>query len=141
MPRPWTGGTLALALVTGHVGGSRRHGHGGRRGAQTWWPIVAYRGTATIAVVGVAVAVSRLARGAGEASPLMVGSGAIDVTGTALFLVASAQSSLGVAAVTSSMYPAVAALLARGLLKERLARVHVVGIAIAVAGIVLMSIH
>ena len=71
----------------------------------------------------------------------MVGSGAIDVVGTALFLVSSAQSSLGVAAVTSAMYPAVAALLARGFLKERLARVHVLGIAVAIAGIVLMSIH
>ncbi len=135
-------GALALAVVTGL-------GWGGffvtmdmasTSGAQTWWPIVVYRGVATIAAVGVALATSRLLAVRREASSLMVGSGAIDVAGTAMFLVSSAQSSLGVAAVTSSMYPAVAALLARGLLKERLARIHVVGICVAIAGIVLMAV-
>jgi drug/metabolite transporter (DMT)-like permease len=134
--------TLALALVTGVTWGGFyiAMDMAAASGTQTWWPIAVYRGTATVAVVAVAIAVSRVRLVRREASPLMVGAGGIDVVGTALYMLSSARSSLGLAAVTSAMYPAIAALLARFFLKERLARVHVVGIAVAIAGIVLMAV-
>jgi drug/metabolite transporter (DMT)-like permease len=109
-------------------------------GAYTWWPIAASRAAAGAAAIAVALVGSRLTQVRRQASPLMVGAGAIDVAGTSLFLLSSSQSSLSIAAVTSSMYPAVTVLLSRAVLREHLAGIQIVGIVLALAGITLMAL-
>jgi len=135
-------GGFALAVVSGL-------GFGGyficmdqaaAAGVETWWPIVASRSVATVLAVAAALVLRRLGAVRREASPLMAGAGLADIGGNAFFLMANAQGSVGIAAVIASQYPAVTVLLARAMLGERLARIHVAGILLAFAGIVLIAL-
>ncbi|GAA4875203.1 EamA family transporter [Kitasatospora terrestris] len=65
--------------------------------------------------------------------------GLADVAANGAFSAASHRGSAAVAAVLASLYPVVTALMARGLLKERLRRVQVVGAGLAVAGTLLLA--
>ena len=136
-------GALALALAAGLWWGAFYicMSEAAASGAYTWWPIVASRSAAGAAAMAVALVGVGRTHTALRASPLMVGAGATDVAGTSLFLLSSSQSSLGIAAVTSSLYPAVTVLLSRAVLGEHLARVHVAGILLALVGIALMALQ
>ncbi|MGH3744269.1 MAG: EamA family transporter [Mycobacteriales bacterium] len=65
--------------------------------------------------------------------------GTFDLTANALFALAGRGHLLSVAAVLSSLYPAVTALFAWALLKERLGRVQAAGVAGALAGVLLLA--
>ncbi|KJS57167.1 EamA family transporter [Streptomyces rubellomurinus] len=71
--------------------------------------------------------------------PLLTAVGLADVAGNAAYALAAHAGSAAVAAVLASLYPVVTALLARGLLKERLRPVQVVGAGLAVAGTLLLA--
>ncbi|MER6298462.1 DMT family transporter [Kitasatospora sp. NPDC001539] len=71
--------------------------------------------------------------------PLLTGVGLADVAANAAYAAASHGGSAAVAAVLASLYPVVTALLARGVLKERLRPVQVVGAGLAVAGTLLLA--
>ncbi|WBP89897.1 EamA family transporter [Kitasatospora cathayae] len=71
--------------------------------------------------------------------PLLTGVGLVDVAGNATYALASHGGSAAVAAVLASLYPVVTALLARGVLKERLRPVQLVGAGLAVAGTLLLA--
>ncbi|MET8540086.1 EamA family transporter [Kitasatospora sp. NPDC004799] len=71
--------------------------------------------------------------------PLLTGIGLADAAGNATYAMASHGGSAAVAAVLASLYPVVTALLARGVLKERLRPVQVVGAGLAVAGTLLLA--
>lgn len=71
--------------------------------------------------------------------PGVVVVGTFDLAANALFALAGRGHLLSVAAVLSSLYPAVTALLAWGLLKERLGRVQAAGVAGAVAGVLMLA--
>ncbi|MEU4114576.1 EamA family transporter [Kitasatospora sp. NPDC028055] len=71
--------------------------------------------------------------------PLLTAVGLLDVAGNAAYASASHGGSAAVAAVLASLYPVVTALLARGVLKERLRPVQVVGAGLAVAGTLLLA--
>ncbi len=66
--------------------------------------------------------------------------GLFDVGGNALYVVASDQMPIGLAAALTGLYPIVTMLLARFVLGERLPRLGQVGVALALLGIVLISI-
>jgi len=72
--------------------------------------------------------------------PLVVASGAFDVAGNALFVFARGGLPVGLAAALSGIYPLVTMLLARMVLGERLPRLGLAGVNLAVAGIILISI-
>ena len=57
--------------------------------------------------------------------------GSLDVFGNGFFIAAAQTGRLDVAAVTSSLYPITTVILARLLLGERFAHVHVAGVAVA----------
>lgn len=65
--------------------------------------------------------------------------GTFDLGANALFALAGRGHLLSVAAVLSSLYPAVTALFAWALLKERLGRVQAAGVAGALAGVLLLA--
>ncbi|MEV4561270.1 DMT family transporter [Kitasatospora sp. NPDC049285] len=78
-------------------------------------------------------------RTAGRSLPALTAVGVADVAANGLYAAASHLGSVAVAAVLASLYPVVTALMARGLLKERLLRVQVVGAGLAVAGSLILA--
>jgi len=103
------------------------------------WALTTSRLSGTFVTVLLAVSRGSLrsVRGAG---PLVAASGVLDVTGNALFVIARSGLTVGLAAALSGIYPLVTMVLARGFLRERLPRLGLVGVTLAVAGIVLISI-
>ncbi|MEU5388831.1 DMT family transporter [Kitasatospora cineracea] len=71
--------------------------------------------------------------------PALTAVGVADVAANGLYAAASYLGSVAVAAVLASLYPVVTALMARGLLKERLLRVQVLGAGLAVAGTLILA--
>ena len=70
---------------------------------------------------------------------VVAASGAIDMAANALYVVAAQTGELAVASVLTSLYPASTVFLARIVLRERLQRVQKVGVALALAGVVLIA--
>ncbi len=70
----------------------------------------------------------------------LVAVGVLDNTANVLFVLASQRGLLSLIAVLGSLYPVATVLLARGVLHERLARVQVGGVAMALAGVALIAL-
>jgi drug/metabolite transporter (DMT)-like permease len=103
------------------------------------WLLVATRVT-SVAILVTAVLATRdiVAVKVRWVGPAVV-AGSLDVVGNAFFIAASQAGRLDVAAVTSSLYPIATVILARLLLGERFAHVHVAGIVVAAVAIVCIS--
>jgi drug/metabolite transporter (DMT)-like permease len=103
------------------------------------WLLVATRGT-SVAILIVAVLVTRdvVAARVRWLGPAVL-AGSLDVFGNGFFVAAAQTGRLDVAAVTSSLYPITTVILARLLLGERFAHVHVAGVAVAGVAIVCIS--
>jgi drug/metabolite transporter (DMT)-like permease len=71
---------------------------------------------------------------------LVILAGLLDVGGNALYVVARDQLPLGLAAALTGLYPVVTMLLARSVLGERVPRLGLAGVALAMLGIVLISL-
>ncbi len=108
------------------------------RGGDPLWALVFSRaasaGLAAAFVLGRRVDRSRLP------IRIIVVAGIFDVGGNALYVVAREEMPIGLAAALIGLYPVVTMLLARVLLGERLPRLGQLGVALAVLGIVLISI-
>ncbi|MFE7530389.1 EamA family transporter [Kitasatospora sp. NPDC057542] len=98
--------------------------------------------------VGGAVLLAGLRRSGGTAEllpgvrtqlPALTATGLADVAANGVYAMASHRGSAAVAAVLSSLYPVVTALMARGVFKERLRPVQAVGAGLAVAGTLLLA--
>jgi drug/metabolite transporter (DMT)-like permease len=93
-----------------------------------------------VVVILAAVLVTRPSyEGTGKAVPVLIGVGAFDITANTLFAVASTKGLLPVVAVGGSMYPAFTIALAHVVLGERLIRVQQLGVAAALAGVVMIA--
>ncbi len=99
------------------------------------WPIVAARLSAAV-VVGLMMLRVRPGRGERTGLQLALVAGLLDVTANALFLLASREGLLTLVGVIGAMYPASTLVLARTVLKERLAGHQVVGLGLAVVAVV-----
>jgi drug/metabolite transporter (DMT)-like permease len=133
--------TVVLAILAGVGAGLYfvAMGHSTAAGSGTWSLIVASRSTSLVlaaALLAMSGGLRTLTRGL---SPLIVGIGLGDVAGSAFFLLASGLGSLSIAAVVASQHPAVVTILARLILKERLARIQMVGIVTALVAIALIA--
>lgn len=71
--------------------------------------------------------------------PLLAAVGVIDMTATASYLTAIAAGPLAIAAILASLYPVITTMLAAIVLRERITRVHAVGILAAGAAVVLIA--
>src|SRR5438094_10267372 len=71
--------------------------------------------------------------------PVLASIGVLDTGGNVFFAAASAKGLVSVVSVLASLYPVATVLLARAVLKERVHRSQELGIALALAGIVLIS--
>jgi drug/metabolite transporter (DMT)-like permease len=99
--------------------------------------------TMRMAAVPVAVLLALTLQRRAPASPrgwlLLAGVGITDVGATLLYAVATTKGLLSVVAVLSSLYPIVIVVLARVLLSERIGRGQLAGVAVALAGVALIS--
>ena len=97
---------------------------------------------AAAALIGSIALATRRGGGAvpSRALPLVALAGALDVTGNALFVFATGLVPVGVAAALSGLYPVVTMLLARIILRDSMPRLALAAVALAVGGIVLISI-
>ncbi|WP_375388736.1 EamA family transporter [uncultured Amnibacterium sp.] len=105
-----------------------------------FWPIAGAR-TASLLLLGVVALLARrslVPRGAPPA--LVVASGVGDMTANLLFVLASRLGLLSVVGVLLALYPAATVLLAVVVLKERLHRLQLTGLAVASAGVVLIAV-
>ncbi|HEX9595637.1 MAG TPA: DMT family transporter [Anaerolineales bacterium] len=108
--------------------------------AALFWPLVASRLVACLLMAGFALASRRPLVPAGAPTRLLLLAGFFDVFGNLFFLLAIQSGRLDIAAVLVSLYPAVTVLLASVFIKERLTRLQVVGVGLAVLAIALISI-
>jgi uncharacterized membrane protein len=114
-------------------------------GGGTWWPLFAVR------VAGMTlVTVGLLALRAGGRAPTIALRGAIlplgalaavgDTGGNLFFVLAAGQGDLAVAVVLGSLYPVGTAILARVFLHERLSPLRLLGVALALLAVILISL-
>jgi drug/metabolite transporter (DMT)-like permease len=103
------------------------------------WAVMTMR----LAVVPIVILVAVLVKGGSPSSArgwlLLVGVGFVDTGATLLYSAATTKGLLSVVAVLSSLYPIVIVVLARALLSERIARPQLAGVAVALAGVALIS--
>jgi drug/metabolite transporter (DMT)-like permease len=107
--------------------------------ADFWWASLIFRMTSASVILAV-VAVRRpsLAMAPVQVSLVaLIGVG--DMLGNLLFAAASTSGLVSITSVLASLYPIVTVVLARVLLKERVARVQEAGIALTLAGVALIS--
>jgi drug/metabolite transporter (DMT)-like permease len=71
--------------------------------------------------------------------PKVIAVGLLDMAGNATFILATQTGMLAIAAVLSSLYPVMTVILAVTLLRERVTRSHLVGIALTALAIVLIA--
>jgi len=70
---------------------------------------------------------------------LLLAVGVIDMSATASYLTAIAAGPLAIAAILASLYPVITTILAAVVLRERITRVHALGIVSAGAAVVLIA--
>lgn len=104
------------------------------------WPLLAWRVAALILVVP-SLIVARPAVSLDRATATSGGgAGALETLGIALYLVAARHGLVALVGAVSSLYPAATVLLARVVLGERLSRLQLAGLAMAVVGIGLVGL-
>jgi uncharacterized membrane protein len=104
------------------------------------WPLVASRAVSvTLLAIG-ALAMGRLPAPSGDALPVIVGTGVLDITANSFYFFGVGTGLVSLVAVLASLYPAGTVVLARVVLDERLSRHQVAGMALAVAGAALIAV-
>lgn len=109
------------------------------------WPLVAGRAAsvalfATIAVMVASARVGSIEARKGSTPALLLVCGLCDSGANALFLLATHEGLLTLVAVLGSLYPASTVALATTVTKERLARPQVVGVGLALAAVVAITV-
>jgi drug/metabolite transporter (DMT)-like permease len=107
--------------------------------ADYWWASLIFRMTSTFVILA-AVAVRRPSLAIQPIQiPVLVVIGIGDMLGNLLFAAASTSGLVSITSVLASLYPIVTVVLARFVLKERVARSQEAGIALTLAGVALIS--
>jgi drug/metabolite transporter (DMT)-like permease len=107
--------------------------------ADFWWASLIFRMTST-SVILAAVAIRRPSLAVAPIQvPLIALIGVGDMLGNFFFAAASTSGLVSITSVLASLYPIVTVLLARLVLKERVARSQEAGIALTLAGVALIS--
>jgi drug/metabolite transporter (DMT)-like permease len=108
--------------------------------AAVLWPLVAARAASVSLMLAASALGGQPLRPEARRLPLIALAGALDAGGNTFYALSAQAGRLDVAAVLSSLYPATTVALAWMILKERLSRSQVVGVAAAVAAIVLIAL-
>lgn len=104
------------------------------------WPVLGARvASVSLVTIGVLAILRQPLRPAPGTGPTIVGAGVLDAGANALYLLASREGLLSLVSVLSSLYPAATIVLARVVLHERMNRTQLLGVALALAGVVLIA--
>jgi drug/metabolite transporter (DMT)-like permease len=137
-----TSGAIVLAVTAGIALGTSLVLFSETRDESGFWPVLTAR-TAAIVLVALGVAVFAMRGGlrwpVGHARRLALGAGALDVTATALLLVAVREGLTVVVAPVAALAPAFTVVWAWAVLKEHVTRHQIVGLGIALVGLVLIA--
>ena len=114
-------------------------------GGAVWWPLLMVKVAGVSAVIVAALVLAPMGRFPGitlGAAALLVGAvaGIGDLGGNLFFVLASSGGELAVVIVLTSLYPVVTAILARIILHERLSPLRLLGVALAITGVVLIGL-
>ncbi len=104
------------------------------------WPVFCGQAAALVAVACVAVFTRDLRLPGKRGAWLATVAGLTGAPGTILYFVATHRGLLAIAAVISSLYPAVTIMLARVILGERLTAIRLAGLALAAASVALIAV-
>jgi len=131
---------LGLAFLAGLGFGSffiliSRVSHGA-----VFWPLAAARLSSVLFLLVVVLIRRQKVLPEKSVWPIVFLAGALDVAGNVFFVLATHAGRLDVAAILSSLYPAVTVLLATFILKERVTRLQAIGIFVALVAIPLISV-
>lgn len=133
-------GVLALAVVSG-LGFGLYFVFLDRAGDSSGlWPLLVSRIVSAALIVPIAAGRSAIATITGRTLGVVVLAGACDALANFFFLLAARSGLLSLASVLTSLYPAATVLLAIGLLHEHATRVQRVGLVLAGAAIVLITV-
>ena len=102
------------------------------------WPAFLFRATST-ALVACAWLALRPGRASRGDVPTLAAIGILDTGGNVFFAASSGRGLISVVSILASLYPIATVLLARAVLHERVQRSQELGVALALAGIVLVS--
>jgi drug/metabolite transporter (DMT)-like permease len=105
-----------------------------------FWPIVASRLASMVGILGYALVTRQPWSPQRKNWPLIALSGILDASGNAFYVLGGQVGRLDVSAVLGSLYPGSTVLLAGLFLHERLNRLQLVGILVALTAIVLMTV-
>jgi len=130
---------IELGLIAGIGIGAFNILAGELPNGQVFAPLVVVKVAAATAIGAVLVAGRRPWRIPQRLLPIALAAGLFDSAGNASYVLATQAGRLDVAATLSSLYPVTTILLAMAFLGERVTRIHAVGIAAAVAAIVLIG--
>jgi drug/metabolite transporter (DMT)-like permease len=104
-----------------------------------FWPLVSARASSLLLMVLIVSAIRDSWKPPRSATGPVIFCGIFDSIGNFFFVYAATRGRLDVAAVLSSLYPASTLILARVFLKERIAKLQTLGIALAFASVVLIA--
>ena len=105
-----------------------------------WWASTVFRTTALL-LVATAVTAGRIdVRLSPRVAAIAVGAGIVDTVGNVCFAASSEHGLVSLTAVLASLYPIVTVLLAASVLHERVAPLQRAGIALTLAGVVLIGV-
>lgn len=104
------------------------------------WPLVVSRIASAIAIIPLAAGLRSIGAVRGRALAFALFAGTADALANFFFLLAARSGLLSLASVLTSLYPAVTVMLAVGFLHEHTSKVQRVGLALAAASVVLITI-
>ena len=137
-PRRTSAG-VGLALVAAVGFGGFFIGIDAASDADPWWAILAQRGTGLLLVLAAAVIIRPGLRVSGAEGGALAVIGILDMTANLLFALASTYGLVSLVGLLGSLYPVVTVLLARGVLRERLAPAQWAGVGAALVGVAMIS--
>lgn len=113
-----------------------------QRASQTslWWPLVAIRVVSISSLLGYAMLTRQDWVPKRESLVPILLSSVLDTLGNASYAMSARMGRLDVAAVLGSLYPGATVLLAWVILKERISRVQTIGILLALAAIIMLTL-
>lgn len=104
------------------------------------WPLVISRLASAVLILPLAYVRHAYARVRGRTLALALGAGTFDALANLFFLLSARDGLLSLASVLTSLYPAFTVILAVGLLHEHVSRIQLVGLTMAAAAVVLITV-
>ncbi len=130
---------LALAVVAGTLFGWSLVVYSETGHDSGAWPVLTGRAAATVLVFAVVLVLRRSIRVRHSARNMAIGAGVLDVTATALLLVAIREGLVAVVAPIAALGPAFTVVWAWIVLREPVGRWQLVGIAVGIIGLVMIA--